>query len=76
MISTGFYIQKIITKSIGYIALISVLLVMSFVIVLDVLKYFFHIDPVGQDSRLNREAMRQKQKKRSPPTVVRYIYVH
>ncbi|CAF1507983.1 unnamed protein product, partial [Adineta steineri] len=66
--------RKVISKSVGYIGLLCITGLVSFIIILDILKYGFHIDPI----RAERKRMRQKkdQKRRRMPTVVvRFQYI-
>ncbi|CAF3579600.1 unnamed protein product [Adineta steineri] len=66
--------RKAISKSVGYIGLLCITGLVSFIIILDILKYGFHIDPI----RAERKRMRQKkdQKRRRKPTVVvRFQYI-
>lgn len=48
-------------------------MVLGFVVVMDALKYIFHIDPVrGEREQLRREQMAKKKKK---PVIIRFKYV-
>ncbi|CAF0918198.1 unnamed protein product [Adineta steineri] len=64
--ATKIIIYKIISKSFAYIAIIAMVSVMIFIIVMDVLKYFFGIDLTREE----REQIRRKKhkKKRNRPT--------
>jgi hypothetical protein len=55
-VSTGTIIRQYIAKSFSYIAIIAIATVAGFIIVLDILKYGFGIDPV----RAERELMRRE----------------
>ena len=69
--------RKVASKSLAFIAIICVCIVIGFVVVLDGLKYIFHIDP----TRRLREQLRQqrtvqkKSKKKKPPVIVRHKYI-
>ena len=63
--------RKILSKSFAYIAIIAMSSVVTFVVVMDVLKYFFGIDPVSG----NRTRSLVERKRRNP-VVVRFTYVH
>jgi len=65
--------RKIVSKSFGYIAIICIISVIGFFVILDVLKYVFHIDP----SRNERERLRRKtrqQKKTKSSVAIRFVY--
>lgn len=66
-------ILQIIAKSFAFIAIIAMASVALFIIIMDVLKYGFGIDPVNREQK--RKKMPSK-KKRKTIIVVRYIYVH
>lgn len=61
-----------VSRSFAYIVIIAMICVAVFVVFLDVLKYFFHIDLVGSP-RKNR---RIRKKKKKVQLVIRYIYVN
>jgi hypothetical protein len=67
-------VYKLVSKSWGYVAIISMSSVAMFIVIMDILKCVFGIDPV----REQRERIRgQKQaRKRQPPVVQRFIYVN
>ncbi len=46
-----------------------------FIVIMDVLKYFFGIDSVGKELEQINEKNKLKQKKK-PPVIIRYIYVN
>ncbi|CAF1359940.1 unnamed protein product [Adineta steineri] len=65
--------RKVISKSIGYICMLLIISFVSFIIILDILKYGFHIDP----ARTERKRIRQKKvkkKKRKPAVTIRFQY--
>ena len=67
-------VYQLVAKSCGYVAIISISSVAMFIIIMDVLKYFFGIDPVREQRERIR---RQKQaRKRQPPVIQRFIYVN
>lgn len=67
---TSIVIRQYISKGFGYAGILAIATVMIFVIVMDVLKYVFGIDPVESERQLMRQekALRERQKK----TVVIY----
>ncbi len=68
---------QIISKSFAYIAIIAIISVGIFVVTMDVLKYFFGIDPVGPTSKQIQAKKRRKPKrKKKPVTITRFIYVN
>jgi hypothetical protein len=67
-------ILKIVSKSFAYIAIIAISTVAIFIIIMDILKYCFGIDPTEEDRKYIR---RQKRKKRRKlPVIQRFIYVN
>lgn len=65
--------RKIASKSLAFVAIICICMVLGFVVVMDALKYIFHIDPVrGEREQLRREQMAKKKKK---PVIIRFKYV-
>jgi hypothetical protein len=71
--ATKIKIYKIVSKSFAYIAIIAMASVAVFVIVMDILKYCFGIDPVHAERELIR---RQKQAKKRKPVIQKFIYVN
>ncbi len=66
-------IYKIIGKSFAYIAIIAMSCVAMFVIIMDILKYCFGIDPTREDLERIRRA---KQAKKRKPVIQRFVYVN
>jgi hypothetical protein len=74
-IATSLAIRKYVSKSFAYIAIIAMITAACFVIVLDVLKYIFGIDPVCKErDRIRRR--RALRKKRKPKHIFRPHYVN
>ena len=65
--------QKAASKSLAYIAIIALCCVVAFVVVLDILKYFFGIDPAKEERKRMREKKKRRKKRR--PVVQRFIYI-
>jgi hypothetical protein len=63
-------IYKIISKSVSYIAIIVMASVAMFIVIMDILKYCFGIDPVHEE----RERLRRKKKRKH--VVQRFTYVN
>ncbi|CAF1163194.1 unnamed protein product [Rotaria sordida] len=59
-ISTSLIIKQILSKSFASVAIVAIIAVFLFVIIMDILKYVFKIDPVDRERRL----MKLKQKKK------------
>jgi hypothetical protein len=74
IISEKTELYGIVSKSVASVAIIVMISAAIFIIIMDVLKYYFDIDPVHND----RERIRRKKRKRKPkpPIVLRYIYVN
>ena len=67
--------RKTVSKSFSYVAILSISLLVGIIILLDVLKYLFHIDPAGTH-RLRRKRQRNLSKKPQRPSVaIRFVYV-
>ena len=67
-------IYRFVSKSFGYVAILAILSVVVFIVVMDILKYCFGIDPVhGERERLREE--KEKKKKRKP-IIQRFVYVN
>ncbi len=65
--------RKFASKSLGYIAIICILIVIGFFVALDALKYIFRIDPTRDErQRLQRE----KISKKNPVIATRFKYVN
>ena len=73
IVSSKTAVLQTVSKSFAYIVIIAMITVAMFIIILDVLKYFFGIDPVGDE--LKRIEQKNKIKKK-PPVIIRYIYVN
>ena len=73
IIATKIKIYKIVSKSFAYIAIIAMVIVVMFVIIMDILKYCFGIDPVSEERERIR---RQKLAKKRKPVIQRFIYVN
>jgi hypothetical protein len=67
-------IFNIVSKSFAYIAIIALIVVAMFVIIMDILKYCFGIDPVHHERERYRREKRAKKRKR--PVIQRFIYVN
>ena len=66
-------ILNMLSKSFAYIAILALATVATFVVVMDILKYCFGIDPVEEE----RQRMRQKKwaERRKHPVIQRFTYV-
>jgi hypothetical protein len=64
---------KIAAKSISSIAIIVMISAAMFIIIMDILKYCFGIDPTREE----RERIRRKKKaKKRKPVIQRFVYVN
>ena len=68
--STNLMVKTIVKQSFGYIAIIAIGFVLSGIVIMDVLKYFFKIDPVAKHRRYRRRKKRPR-----PKTIVRLVYI-
>jgi hypothetical protein len=62
-----------VSKSLAYIAIIGMTTVATFVIIMDILKYCFGIDPVHEERERIR---REKRAKKRKPVIQRFVYVN
>ncbi len=66
-------IYQIVSKSVSYIAIIVLISTLMFIVIMDILKYCFGIDPVhGERERIRR----RKQAKKRKPVIQRFVYVN
>ena len=59
--TTRVIIFRIVSKSFAFIAILAMTTVVTFVVVMDVLKYYFDIDPVKENRMLLRQMQQEKQ---------------
>lgn len=67
-------IRQTISKSFSYISILAMISVIAFVIIMDILKYCFDIDPTREELERIRRQKRKKILKR--PIITRYNYVN
>ncbi len=71
--ATAIVIYKIVSKSFGYVAIIAMISAVMFIVIMDILKYCFGIDPVHEE----RQRIRQKkQVNKRKPVIQRFVYVN
>jgi hypothetical protein len=68
-------VHQIISKSFAYVVIIALTSVATFIILLDVLKYCFGIDPVTRRIKQKKKKKKQLTKKKIS-TPVRLVYVN
>lgn len=75
IVSTKIILKKIVAKSFAFVAILAMSIVMIFVVVMDILKYCFGIDPVAE---VREEVRRERLAKRREhqAVIVHYKYVH
>ena len=77
IISQSTYVRQMVSKSFAYIAIIALALLAMFVVLMDVLKYGFGIDPVKHEwERLRLLRLKKLLKRRRKPIVIRFKYVN
>jgi Na+/H+-dicarboxylate symporter len=64
-----------VSKSFGYIAIIAMGSIALFIVLMDVLKYYFGIDVTRKKLKQNSRG-KQKKTRKAAPIVLRYIYVN
>jgi hypothetical protein len=66
-------IYQILSTTFAWVAILAMVTVAMFVVVMDILKYCFGIDPVEEE----REKMRQERRaKKRKPVIERFVYVN
>ncbi|CAF1227208.1 unnamed protein product [Adineta steineri] len=60
-------VKEILSKSFASIAIASLIVTCGFILVMDILKYFFHIDPVEHERETYRKRRDQRRRARKPP---------
>jgi len=73
IVSTKIKIYKIVSKSFAYVGILAICMVIGFIIIMDILKYGFGIDPVEPERRRLR---RQQLLKKHKPVIQRFVYVN
>lgn len=77
-VATGIIIRQYVSKTFAYVAIIALSAVAVFVIIMDILKYCFGIDPVQKERELIRRKRALLERKNRAPQkcreVIRYVY--
>ena len=71
--TTTLIIYQIVATSFAYVAIIAMSAVATFVVVMDILKYCFGIDPVERERERMRRERRAKKRK---PVIQRFVYIN
>lgn len=71
--SSSLATKQTVKRSLGYIAIIAIVLVAAVIISMDMLKYIFKIDTVAKERK--RVAAKKRAKTKHRPIAVRFIYV-
>ena len=66
-------VRQTVCKSFGYVAILSLVFVVGFVVVMDILKYGFGIDPVKEEREKIRRA-KAMQRRKHRPVIQRFTY--
>ncbi len=75
IVSTTRALHQTVSKSFGYIAIIFLVVVVSFFVIMDILKYCFGIDPAKDELDKIRRAKAAKRIKRRP-IIQKFVYVN
>ena len=74
-VATSRVVLQAIARSFGCIGILSIAVVVGFIVVMDVLKYGFGIDPVkGERERIRRAKVMKRRKHQ--PMIQRFTYYH
>ena len=68
-------VYQAVSKSLGYIGILFLVSVVLFIVIMDILKYGFGIDPTKDELERIRRAKRAK-RRRAPPVIERFTYFH
>ncbi len=74
-VATATVVRQAVSKSFGYIAILGLISVISFFVIMDMLKYCFGIDPLKEELEKIRKAKVAKKANR-PPVIQRFVYVN
>jgi hypothetical protein len=67
----------IVSKSVASVAIIAMTTVAMFVIIMDILKYYFGIDVTRKElERIRRKKQVKRQAKKRKPVILRFVYVN
>ena len=71
-------VLQIVSKSFAYVSIIVIISVAMFIVIMDVLKYGFGIDPVERSDRRKRRKKHKKCRKerKKPPIAIRFVYIN
>ncbi len=69
-------VHQIISKSFAYVAIIALISVAMFVIIMDILRYCFGIDPIRREIKQKKKTKKKQLKKNASSIPVRFIYVN
>jgi hypothetical protein len=70
--ATKIEIYKAVSKSFAYVAIIAIISVGVFIVIMDILKHCFGIDPVHKE---RERVQRRKRAKKRKPVIQRFTYV-
>lgn len=76
--TTALKIKQAVAKSFASVAITAILLTLSFILIMDILKYVFKIDPVRFERRRlwqKRQRAKHPSRTRAPKVAVRFQYV-
>jgi hypothetical protein len=75
IVANKLIIRQIVAKSFGYIGYLSIISLIMFVIIMDILKYCFGIDPTSKYKKTIQQKKQIKKVKRRP-VIQRFVYVN
>jgi hypothetical protein len=62
-----------VSKSFSFIAILALIIVAAFIVIMDILKYCFGIDPVHEE---RERIWRKKKVVKRKPVIQKFVYVH
>ena len=72
--ATHMVVRQVVSKSFAYVAILALFCVVAFIVIMDILKYGFGIDPVREE--LERIRRQKRAKRAKPPVIVRHTYIN
>ena len=68
-------VRQIVSRSFAYVAIICIVGVFAFMVVLDILKYVFHVDHTYTNKNRRRKPKRSVTETKKPAVAIRFTYV-
>jgi hypothetical protein len=76
IVATTTTIHRAVTRSFAYIVILFLVVVVSFFVIMDILKYCFGIDPTKEELEKIRKAKAAAKRAKRRPVIQRFTYVN